>query len=44
MSGVQVVVDVPLFHLDRPFTYRVPESLRGAVGLGSRVKVPFGGR
>jgi len=44
MSGVQVVVDVPLFHLDRPFTYRVPESLRDAVGLGSRVKVPFGGR
>jgi primosomal protein N' (replication factor Y) len=44
VSGVQVVVDVPLFHLDRPFTYRVPEPLRGAVLLGSRVKVPFGGR
>ena len=39
-----MVVDVPLFHLDRPFTYRLPESLRGAVRLGSRVKVPFGGR
>jgi len=39
-----VVVDVPLFHLDRPFTYRVPESLRDAVRLGSRVKVPFGAR
>jgi primosomal protein N' (replication factor Y) len=35
---------VPLFHLDRPFTYRVPEALRGHVHLGSRVKVPFGGR
>jgi primosomal protein N' (replication factor Y) (superfamily II helicase) len=44
MSAVQVVVDVPLFHLDRPFTYRVPEALRDTVRLGSRVKVPFGGR
>ena len=42
--GVQVLVDVPLFHLDRPFTYRVPESLQDQVHLGSRVKVPFGGR
>jgi primosomal protein N' (replication factor Y) len=39
-----VLVDVPLFHLDRPFTYRVPESLQDQVHLGSRVKVPFGGR
>jgi primosomal protein N' (replication factor Y) (superfamily II helicase) len=44
VDAVQVVVDVPLFHLDRPFTYRVPEALRGAVRFGSRVKVPFGGR
>jgi primosomal protein N' (replication factor Y) (superfamily II helicase) len=43
-AGAQVVVDVPLFHLDRPFTYRVPEPLRGSVLLGSRVKVPFGTR
>jgi primosomal protein N' (replication factor Y) len=43
-AGVQVVVDVPLFHLDRPFSYRVPEALRAGVSLGSRVKVPFGGR
>ncbi|HET9560147.1 MAG TPA: hypothetical protein VFS70_23660, partial [Actinomycetota bacterium] len=39
-----MLVDVPLFHLDRPFTYRVPEALRPDVHLGSRVKVPFGGR
>jgi primosomal protein N' (replication factor Y) (superfamily II helicase) len=39
-----VLVDVPLLHLDRPFTYRVPEALAGQVHLGSRVKVPFGGR
>ena len=44
LAGVQVLVDVPLFHLDRPFTYRVPETLQGQVHLGSRVKVPFGGR
>ena len=43
-EGVEVVVDLPLFHLDRPFAYRVPEKLRGQVRLGSRVKVPFGGR
>ncbi|HEV8373871.1 MAG TPA: primosome assembly protein PriA, partial [Actinomycetota bacterium] len=39
-----MLVDVPLFHLDRPFTYRVPEALLDDVHLGSRVKVPFGGR
>jgi primosomal protein N' (replication factor Y) len=44
VEGVQVLVDVPLFHLDRPFTYRVPEALQDTVHLGSRVKVPFGGR
>jgi primosomal protein N' (replication factor Y) (superfamily II helicase) len=44
IAGVQVLVDVPLLHLDRPFTYRVPEALADQVHLGSRVKVPFGGR
>jgi primosomal protein N' (replication factor Y) len=39
-----VLVDVPLLHLDRPFTYRVPPALAGQVHLGTRVKVPFGGR
>jgi primosomal protein N' (replication factor Y) (superfamily II helicase) len=39
-----VLVDVPLFHLDRPFTYRVPEALAAQVHLGTRVKVRFGGR
>jgi primosomal protein N' (replication factor Y) (superfamily II helicase) len=43
-GGARVVVDVPLFHLDRAFSYRVPERLRGSVWLGSRVKVPFGSR
>jgi primosomal protein N' (replication factor Y) len=44
IAGVQVLVDVPLLHLDRPFTYRVPEAIADQVHLGSRVKVPFGGR
>jgi primosomal protein N' (replication factor Y) (superfamily II helicase) len=39
-----VLVDVPLLHLDRPFTYRVPPALAGQVHLGTRVKVPFGRR
>ena len=39
-----MLVDVPLLHLDRPFTYRVPPGLAGQVHLGTRVKVPFGGR
>ena len=39
-----MLVDVPLLHLDRPFTYRVPPSLAGQVHLGTRVKVPFGRR
>jgi primosomal protein N' (replication factor Y) (superfamily II helicase) len=39
-----VLVDVPLLHLDRPFTYRVPPALVGQVHLGTRVKVPFGRR
>jgi primosomal protein N' (replication factor Y) (superfamily II helicase) len=39
-----VLVDVPLLHLDRPFTYRVPPTLAGQVHLGTRVKVPFGRR
>jgi primosomal protein N' (replication factor Y) (superfamily II helicase) len=43
-GAARVVVDVPLFHLDRAFTYRVPERLRGSVWLGTRVKVPFGSR
>ncbi|HEX2156497.1 MAG TPA: hypothetical protein VHS79_05855, partial [Actinomycetes bacterium] len=39
-----MLVDVPLLHLDRPFTYRVPPALAGQVHLGTRVKVPFGRR
>jgi primosomal protein N' (replication factor Y) (superfamily II helicase) len=38
---VEVAVPVPL---RRAFTYRVPQSLRGALAQGSRVAVPFGAR
>lgn len=40
----RVAVEVEPDHLDRPFDYRIPEELRGAVGVGSRVEVVFGGR
>jgi primosomal protein N' (replication factor Y) len=39
-TAVQVAVDVPLFHLDHPFTYLTEAPLP----VGTRVKVPFGGR
>jgi primosomal protein N' (replication factor Y) (superfamily II helicase) len=38
---VEVAVPVPL---RRAFTYRVPQSLRGALAQGSRIAVPFGPR
>ena len=44
VSIAQVLVDVPLPHLDRPFDYGIPESLEGQVRVGVRVKVRFAGR
>ena len=38
----RVVVEVPPFHLDRPFDYLVPDDLE--VVPGQRVQVPFSGR
>lgn len=40
----RVLIDSPVPHLDRPFDYSVPASLRDRVQPGMRVKVPFGGR
>ena len=37
-----VIVDISHERVDRPFQYRVPERLRGQVGAGSPVLVPFG--
>ena len=40
----QVIVDVAAYPVDRPFDYRIPESLQTVLEVGSRVKVPFGPR
>ena len=40
----QVLVDVSLAHLDRPFDYRVPADLDELARPGARVKVRFAGR
>ncbi|WP_156162305.1 hypothetical protein [Demequina iriomotensis] len=37
-------VDSDLPHLDRPFDYAVPDTLRDVVRVGSRVRVRFSGR
>ncbi len=40
----QVLVDLPLAHLDRPFDYGIPEKDDAAVVPGVRVKVRFAGQ
>ncbi|HEX6248769.1 MAG TPA: primosomal protein N' [Nocardioidaceae bacterium] len=40
----QVLVDVPLAHLDRPFDYLVPEKMAADAVPGARVKVRFAGQ
>lgn len=40
----QVLVDVPLAHLDRPFDYLVPETMAAVAVPGARVKVRFAGQ
>ena len=37
-----VILDITLEKLDRPFSYLVPPSLEGRIGVGSCVIVPFG--
>ena len=37
-----VIVDISIEKLDRPFTYRIPERLSGIICVGSRVRIPFG--
>lgn len=37
-----VIIDISHERLDRPFTYRIPEKLRGKLLVGSSVLVPFG--
>ena len=40
----QVLVDVPLAHLDRPFDYLVPDTMTDDAVPGARVKVRFAGQ
>ncbi|WP_185994811.1 primosomal protein N' [Nocardioides campestrisoli] len=40
----QVLVDVPLAHLDRPFDYSVPAAMAATAVPGARVKVRFAGQ
>lgn len=40
----QVIVDVPTYHVDRPFDYRVPAKFASIIEPGMRVHVPFGRR
>ena len=37
-----IVVDISHESVDRPFTYRIPEPLRGKLKIGMSVLVPFG--
>ncbi|PRX33537.1 replication restart DNA helicase PriA [Orenia metallireducens] len=39
---VEVMVDVPVDQVDRPFTYKVPERLESQIKVGKKVVVPFG--
>ena len=38
----QVIVDLPLFQTDKPFSYVVPKDLESVIQVGMRVHVPFG--
>ena len=38
----EVIIDISIEKLDRPFTYRIPDRLSGIICAGSRVIIPFG--
>ena len=38
----EVIIDIVNQDVDRPFSYRIPDALTGAVSIGSPVLVPFG--
>ncbi|MCI2048378.1 MAG: primosomal protein N' [Lachnospiraceae bacterium] len=38
----EVIIDISHEKLDHPFTYRIPDTLRGTLKPGDRVEVPFG--
>lgn len=37
-----IIVDISHEKLDRPFQYKVPDSLKGMIEEGMKVKIPFG--
>ena len=37
-----VIIDIDISSLDRPFCYRIPDELDGKVDIGMKVIVPFG--
>lgn len=39
----KIAVDCAVFHIDKPYTYLIPEDLCDKVQIGCRVTVPFGG-
>ncbi|ADL12953.1 primosomal protein N' [Acetohalobium arabaticum] len=40
----EVIVDLPINEVDKPFTYLIPDQLREEIEIGYQVKVPFGHR
>ncbi|RGY99429.1 primosomal protein N' [Clostridium sp. AM58-1XD] len=44
MTGefANVIIDISHEKVDRPFQYRIPDSLRGQIQSGTRVSIPFG--
>lgn len=38
----QVIVDLPLFQTDKPFSYDIPDEWQSTIQVGMRVHVPFG--
>ena len=42
MQYAEVIIDLPAYAVDRPYTYIVPRHLENIVSAGIRVWVPFG--
>ena len=42
VSYADVIVDISHESVDRPFTYRIPDALRGELETGMSVLIPFG--
>ncbi|NYC49199.1 primosomal protein N' [Clostridium beijerinckii] len=38
----EIIINSDALEIDKPFTYKVPSELQDKIGIGFRVKVPFG--